>query len=384
MRTRLSLISASWYNQLVVAFTLMAIVPLLTLGYFLSTYVLPFVQTHENTALVLVLNLILALAGFLLMRGILKSFQRLRENLESVTQGDLQARLEPATSEEMTNIARSVEIIIDRLQQDRLELQRHSEELERLVGVRTAELRAANEALQAEVRKHEQAETVLHDVLRRLHRSQDEERRRIGRELHDSTAQRLAAVVMNLERLGSTLQQASPAELQLLAGTFALVEQSVQEVRTLSYLLHPPLLDQMGLASALGCYLDGFSARSGIPVEITVEEGIGRLPNEVEIGLFRVVQESLGNIHRHSGCRTAEIRLRTQDGNVIVEVQDDGKGMATTKMKAIRQGAPGGGVGIAGMRERLQVLGGRLEIESDANGTTVRAIVPIAAGGKTP
>ena len=184
---------------------------------------------------------------------------------------------------------------------------------------------------------------------------------------------------MNLERLRALLPAQDLRSAELLAGTFALVEQCVQEVRTVSYLLHPPLLDQMGLESALRCYLDGFSTRSAIPVTVEVEPELGRLPTEVEIGLFRVVQESLGNIHRHAGCRTARIRLLPQEDQVVVEITDDGRGIAPDLLQAIRQGAPAGGVGIAGMKERLQMLGGSLEVESGGHGTTIRATVPLPA-----
>lgn len=374
-----SLTTSSWAHQLVVAFALMTIIPLLTLGYFLSAYVLPFIRTRESMVLILCLNLLLAIAGFALLRGILQSFLKLKENLEAITRGDLNAQLEPAQNPDMNDIVTSVGGIIQQLREDRANLRAYSGKLEKLVDQRTAELRTANESLQAELQKHEQAEIVLHDVFRRLHQSQDEERRRIGRELHDSTAQRLAAVVMNLERLHEALPAHDLRLMELMTGTFTLIDQSVQEVRTISYLLHPPLLDQMGLASALRHYLEGFSTRSGIDVTVEAQPDLNRLPNHVEISLFRVVQESLGNLHRHSGCHTARICIRQQDSHVVVEVIDDGKGMAKELLDAIRRGSPTGGVGIAGMKERLQMLDGRLEVDSGRFGTTIRAIVPLAA-----
>ncbi len=204
----------------------------------------------------------------------------------------------------------------------------------------------------------------------RVNRVQDEERRRIARQLHETTAQDLAALKLNLAALERNGAVANAKDRSLLREGAALATQAMEDIRVLSYVLHPPLLDEAGLEPALGWYLEGFERRSGIEVRLVVPEEFGRLPQEVEMMLFRCVQESLNNIHRHSQSATAEIRLRRQPSRVVLEVQDWGRGMP-----------PGGrrrreGVGIAGMRERVQQLGGELEIESGAGGTTVRAALP--------
>jgi signal transduction histidine kinase len=165
----------------------------------------------------------------------------------------------------------------------------------------------------------------------------------------------------------------------MLTESMALCDQVIKELRTLSYLLHPPLLDEAGLVPALQWYVRGFVERSGINVEIVVLEDIGRIPSDAEMALFRIVQESLTNIHRHSGCRSALIWVTKDDGEVIVRIQDDGHGMPERLADGSTIGQTNG-VGILGMRQRLKQLGGRLEIESDSQGTTVTARAPISRG----
>jgi two-component system NarL family sensor kinase len=155
-----------------------------------------------------------------------------------------------------------------------------------------------------------------------------------------------------------------------------LVERSMSGVRTLSYLLHPPLLDESGLLPAVRWYVEGFARRSGIKVDLDAPLTMERLPRDVETTLFRVVQEALINIHRHAQSATARLRLRL-DEDVTLEVQDDGRGMAPELVARLMSGGGGSGVGIAGIRERLTPLAGALEIESSERGTTVRAVVPL-------
>jgi PAS domain S-box-containing protein len=216
------------------------------------------------------------------------------------------------------------------------------------------------------------AEAALHKLSGRLLRLQDEERRRLARELHDSTAQLLVGLSINLSTVDESAGAPEPRARRARAESRTLVDQCLREIRTVSYLLHPPELDELGLESALASYADGFLQRSGIQVDFDVAPDLGRLPQEVETALFRIVQEALSNIHRHSASRTARIRLVRGPSGVTLEVSDAGCGM-------LRGASPG--VGIASMRERVRQLGGWLDIGSAYGGTTVRAVIPLSRAG---
>lgn len=222
------------------------------------------------------------------------------------------------------------------------------------------------------------AEAEIVQLSGRLLRAQDEERRRLARELHDSTAQTFAALAMNLAVLGRSTPGLDAAGRALLAECDAQVRRGTAELRTLAYLLHPPALEALGLARAIHDYAEGFARRSGVRVELDVAEPPDRLPPETELALFRVLQESLGNIHRHSGSTSAVIRLAQDAETVVIEVRDMGRGLAAAELAAATSGSARFGVGIAGMRERLRLLGGRLEIEPALPGVRVRATLPLS------
>jgi len=210
-----------------------------------------------------------------------------------------------------------------------------------------------------------------------LMQAQDDERRRIARELHETTAQDLAALKMNLAALQRTAADIAEKDRALLAESARLAERAITQIRTLSYLLHPPFLDEVGLASAIRWFAKGFGNRSGITTRLSLPEDFPRLTQDIEIALFRVLQESLINIHRHAESPSAEISLRTADGEVTLEVRDAGRGMPH-----VHDGEPSGsehmlGLGVGGMRERMEQLGGSLEIHSTPAGTTVRAWLAI-------
>jgi PAS domain S-box-containing protein len=229
-----------------------------------------------------------------------------------------------------------------------------------------------------DITERRRAEEALRQVSARLLRSQDQERRRIARELHDGTAQMLAALGMNLEALRKGSGQVTGAGRARLAGSRRLLEQCVQEIRTLAYLLHPPLLDEAGLITAIRSYARGFSERSGIRVDVRLPRAAGRLPDEIELTLFRVVQESLSNIHRHSGSPVARIGMGRHNGRVRLVVRDQGRGMGAARTRiGVAGPAPGIGVGIAGMRERVRHLGGDLIIDLSPRGTTVKVSLPV-------
>jgi PAS domain S-box-containing protein len=227
------------------------------------------------------------------------------------------------------------------------------------------------------ITERKQAEEALHQLSTRLLQLQDEERRRLGRELHDSLAQSVLAVNLNLAQATRSLTTLDERSRRALSEARRVLLEMSREIRTLSYLLHPPLLDELGLVSAVKEYAEGFSERSGIQLELDIQTGFGRLPQEAETALFRIVQESLANIQRHSGTQTAKIHLRGDSTCVSLDISDRGRGMSKN---AIERGNGSGtrlGVGILGMRERMTQLGGKLEIESSSLGTTVRVAVPL-------
>jgi PAS domain S-box-containing protein len=230
-----------------------------------------------------------------------------------------------------------------------------------------------------DITERKRSEQELHRLTARLLNLQDDERRRLALELHDVTAQNLFAINMNLSRLQRG--RVEPVEFQeLLTESRKLGHQSLQEIRTLSYLLHPPMLDQAGLVDALKWYVGGFIKRSGINVEVHTTREIGRLPAEIEMAFFRIVQESLTNIRRHSGSNSANIRLEKSRDQIILQVSDQGHGMNSKINSARPHEGESLGVGLPGMRQRLQQLGGSLIIESSDRGVVVTAIVPITKG----
>jgi signal transduction histidine kinase len=211
----------------------------------------------------------------------------------------------------------------------------------------------------------------------RLMRAQDDERRRIAQMLHETSAQDLAALKMHLARLHRTAAGLSTADRAVLTESIELAERSMSGIRTLSYLLYPPLLDETGLLPALRWYAAGFAERSGIEVALDLPSTFERLPQDVETTLFRVVQEALINIHRHADSPTASIRLRIDAHRLTLEIEDHGRGMPADLIARFPTGGGAMGVGVPGMRERLQQLGGRLTIRSGDDGTTVRAEIPL-------
>jgi two-component system, NarL family, sensor kinase len=229
------------------------------------------------------------------------------------------------------------------------------------------------------ITERKQAEEALHQLSTRLLQLQDEERRRLGRELHDSLAQSVLAVNLSLAQAMQPADSLDERARRALSEARRILQEMSREIRTLSYLLHPPLLDELGLVSAVKEYAEGFSERSGIKLDLNLQPGFGRLPQESETALFRIVQESLSNIQKHSGSKTAKIHLHADSACVNLEVSDRGRGMDEN---AVERGNGAGtrlGVGILGMRERMTQLGGKLEIESNSRGTTVRATIPLGA-----
>lgn len=250
-------------------------------------------------------------------------------------------------------------------------------------GVRTVQFSAKANFVEGrhlfsfrDITRRREAEESLSQLSQRLLQSQDEERRRIARELHDSTGQCLAAVRMNLQILKKDEEKLGPDSRKSLDEAFAISSQCAGDVRTLSYLLHPPLLDELGLVAALGWYTAGFSERSGVKVSLEVSPESMQLPQDVGTALYRIVQESLTNIHRHSHSPTASIRLLQLGREVLLEVSDSGRGLPAEKAESADRGVKGLGVGITGMRERVKQLGGTLKISPANPGTIVTVTLP--------
>ena len=232
--------------------------------------------------------------------------------------------------------------------------------LERRVEERTAQLKVANESLRK--------------LSASLLRAQDAEQRHLARELHDSVGQLLAAIGMNISVIQAEADKLSPAVAKCVVDNGELLQEIIKEIRTISHLLHPPMLDEAGLAFALKWYVEGFAERSKVTVNLAVDSDLGRLPSDTEIAIFRIVQECLTNIHRHSASSTAAIRIHREADNLIVQVQDSGKGISKEKQRELIE-SDRGGVGFAGMRERVRQLGGTLEIQSGDGGTVVSTIL---------
>ena len=231
--------------------------------------------------------------------------------------------------------------------------------------------------LDTDLTKLKRAEHQLRVVSGHLLNLRDEERRKLGRDLHDSAGQLLSMGKLNLSLAEEHLGAINPRAAAYLEECSKLIDQALSEVRTISYLLHPPLLEELGLAGVLPWYVSGFSERSRIKVSLDVPKDMGRLAKELELGLFRILQECLTNVHRHSNSSTASISLSLGHRQVRLKIEDQGKGMAVTTSEGGSQGRTAG-VGLSGIRERVANLGGHMQIRSGNWGTAVEVVFPSA------
>jgi PAS domain S-box-containing protein len=218
------------------------------------------------------------------------------------------------------------------------------------------------------------------ELTSRVQRLQDDERRRLARELHDSIGQLLVAIGMNTASIKMESGQLTPEVAQLVDDNARMVEEISNEIRTMSHLLHPPLLDEVGLSSAIRWYIEGFAERSKIETVLDIPEKMARLPQNIEIAVFRAVQECLTNIHRHSGSSSCLVKVSQDDGNLLVVVKDSGRGIPQAKQLTL---PASGGVGLRGMQERIRQLGGNMEIDSSTQGTVITARIPIPQTGSS-
>jgi two-component system, NarL family, sensor kinase len=276
---------------------------------------------------------------------------------------------------ELINAQREVVQRNVRLERAEEALRKVHDDLERQVQERTRELENTLSAFREEVSVHQKTEQKLRELSLSVLHIQDEERRRVARDLHDTVGQTLTAFKIALSTLENAVAR-YPQTANFLAELNGLADQALQEIRTTSFLLHPPLLDEAGFAAAASWYVDGFNKRSPIQVRLQLPERI-RLSSSVEIVLFRVLQESLTNIMKHAGSATVDVLLQVDQNVISLSVKDYGKGISAERLAKMNGSGSDVGVGIAGMRERLKELGGRLEIESDPTGTLLRASVPL-------
>jgi signal transduction histidine kinase len=243
-----------------------------------------------------------------------------------------------------------------------------------------ATLRKTQASMEVDITAHA---AQLRQLSASLLKAQDEERRHLARELHDSAGQYLAGIQMNLSALLRPNSGLEDAARERLADSLDMAKVCTSEIRTMSYLLHPPLLDEMGLGSAIAWYAEGFAQRSGVRVDVEIPETLPRLPSEIETTLFRVVQQSLANIHRHSGSAMAMIRISIDEDSVGVEIRDEGRGISSEILAGFRSGTRLLGVGLAGMRERIRDMGGSFEIDSSEKGTSIQVALLLPASAKS-
>ena len=264
-------------------------------------------------------------------------------------------------------------------QDDRLRTIAQLQQKAQALETEVAQRRLAEEKLrrqQAELESLvEKRTSALRQLSSRLLSLQDSERRRIARELHDSLGQYLVALKLNVEIL-----RRSPVREELWSQSSELMDRCIAEVRTLSYLLHPPTMDAVGIASATRWYVEGFGLRSGLKIKLDVPADPVRLADATELALFRVLQEALTNVHRHSGASEAAVRIQRSLGQVILEVRDNGHGIEPEMLTRFRESGAGVGVGLISMQERARELGGMLQVESKGTGTVVRISIPIPSG----
>jgi len=273
------------------------------------------------------------------------------------------------------NRQRQVQGLLRQEKESASKLRSARDQLEQRVKERTSELSRINENLTWEIKERERAEGDLRNLSAKVLRIQDEERRRFARDLHDGVGQILTGALIAVSQASSSSEPLPIACQSGLRDVEDLLQQAVREVRTVSHLLHPPLLDESGLFSAVRWYAEGFSKRSGLKLRLEFDERADRFDQDVETGLFRILQEALTNVHRHSQAEAVQIKITAREGRLMLSIKDDGKGMPAEALAMTANGSQG--VGLSSMRERSALLGGTFNVETNGSGTLIVVSVPI-------
>jgi signal transduction histidine kinase len=279
------------------------------------------------------------------------------------------------TAKRARNRQRQVQGLLLQEKESSVKLRSARDQLEERVKERTSELSRTNDELTSEIKERERAENDLRDLSAKVLTIQDEERRRFARDLHDGVGQTLTAALMAVSQATSCPEPLPTGCQSGLREVEDLLQHAVQEVRTVSHLLHPPLLDESGLLSAVRWYAEGFSKRSGIKLTLEFDEQTDRFGPDVETGLFRIIQEALTNIHRHSQAEAVRIKITSKNGRFILSIRDDGKGIPSDALRMTANGRQG--VGLSSMRERSALLGGTFNVETNSRGTRLVVSVPL-------
>jgi signal transduction histidine kinase len=280
------------------------------------------------------------------------------------------------TAKSARNRQREVQKLLLQERESALQLRLARDQLEIRVKERTAALSRTNLELTREIKERKRMESDLRTLSARMLRIQDDERRRMARELHDGVGQTLSAALMAASQAMTSKDQIPTSCESGIRQVEEMLQLGLREVRTVSHLLHPPLLDESGLMSAIRWYVEGFSRRSNIPVTLDLDESQERLSQDLETAAFRIIQEALTNVHRHSAARSVRISLKRNGGTLSLQIEDDGRGIPSELLQATSTGRKG--VGLASMQERASLLGGKFTVESDRRGTRISVVMPVS------
>lgn len=319
-----------------------------------------------SASLALLTGIVSGLILYLFARSITAPLEQLSHAADKMAKGHLDVELTGGGGYEVEALKHSFNTMRAAIQKQMADLH-VSEERYRTTAIQLAH----------DINERKRTQVELRKLYRQLEQAHDEERRRLARELHDSTSQHLAALLMNLDMMESDLPNHPPSVKRLWNTAHSLAMDCTNEIRNIAYLLHPPLLDQLGLMAAVRNFVDGFAQRSGIKISLQLPDDSGRLPPELELTVYRIIQEGMNNIYRHSKSLDARIKLLRDPTHIELEISDSGCGIPQNVIEAIMSGHASPGVGLAGIHERLRLLNGTLTINSSTRDTVLRATIPL-------